>query len=392
MSYDLLIVGAGPVGTTFARYMAEKGFKVGIIEKKTKIGVPLQCAGLLGKQIKEVNLLPDEVIINPFYGAYLHSPSNNILKVAKEKPEAYVIDRVGYDQFLADKAVDAGAELYLKRQVKDLNTKNGQIYLNSGKEDFKAKIIVGADGNNSIVARKLSSSAGEYSLQAAQFLVDFQKDIFDTRFVHLHAYASISPGFIWMIPLSESTARVGLFGDFDYITMGKILNNYLRMNPDFKGYNILKKYQGKIPVYNSNKKNVKNNIILLGDAASQVKPTTGGGLIMGFKCAQIAADIAERALIDDDIKILKDYEALYRKNFKTELKTQLMVQKIFKSLSDDDLDFMFGKLKEEGADDLISEFGEMDNQSPLVKEMFKSGLLFKILPMILARSISILWR
>ena len=392
MSYDLLIVGAGPVGTTFARYMAEKGFKVGIIEKKTKIGVPLQCAGLLGKQIKEVNLLPDEVIINPFYGAYLHSPSNNILKVAKEKPEAYVIDRVGYDQFLADKAVDAGAELYLKRQVKDLNTKNGQIYLNSGKEDFKAKIIVGADGNNSIVARKLSSSAGEYSLQAAQFLVDFQKDIFDTRFVHLHAYASISPGFIWMIPLSESTARVGLFGDFDYITMGKILNNYLRMNPDFKGYNILKKYQGKIPVYNSNKKNVKNNIILLGDAASQVKPTTGGGLIMGFKCAQIAADIAERALIDDDIKILKDYEALYRKNFKTELKTQLMVQKIFKSLSDDDLDFMFGKLKEEGADDLISEFGEMDNQSPLVKEMFKRGLLFKILPMILARSISILLR
>ena len=69
-----------------------------------------------------------------------------------------------------------------------------------------------------------------------------------------------------------------------------------------------------------------------------------------------------------------------------------MVQKIFKSLSDADLDFMFLKLKDEGAEDLISVYGEMDDQSPLVKEMFKRGLLFKILPKILARSISILWR
>jgi geranylgeranyl reductase family protein len=351
----------------------------------------LQCAGLLGKQIKEVNLLPRELIINPFYGAYLYSPTNHILKVAKEEPEAFVVDRVGYDQFLADKAVDSGAELYLKHRLKDLNTKNGQIYLKNG-EDFTAKIIVGADGNNSVISRKISKSYLGDSLQAAQLLVDFQKDIFNTRFVHLHAYASISPGFIWMIPLSESTARVGLFGDYDYQVMVKILKDYLDGNSDYNGYKILKKYHGMIPVYNPKKKILENNVILLGDAASQVKPTTGGGLIMGFKCAQIAADVAERALINDDIKILKDYESLYHKNFKNELKSQLMVQKIFKSLSDDDLDFMFLKLKEEGAEDLISRYGEMDDQSPLIKEMFKRGLLFKILPIILARTITGFWK
>lgn len=392
MMHDILVVGAGPVGTTFARYMAEKGFNVGIIEKKTQIGVPLQCAGLLGKQIKEVNLLPKELIINPFHGAYLYSPSGHTLKVSKKEPEAYVVDRVGYDQFLADKATDAGVEIYLKHQLTDLNTKTGQVSLKNDK-NLSAKIIVGADGNNSLVSRKLSENlALENSLQAAQLLVDFQKNLFDPHLVHLHTYASISPGFIWLIPLSESTARVGMFGEFDYQTMVQILNNYLDGNSDYDGYNILKKYQGKIPVYNSRKKIVKNNILLLGDAASQVKPTTGGGLIMGFKCAQIAADVAEKALINDDIKILKDYESLCSKNFKNELKIQLMVQKIFKSLSDDDLDFMFSKLKEEGAEDLISRYGEMDDQSPLVKEMFKRGILFKILPKILTRTLSLLWK
>jgi digeranylgeranylglycerophospholipid reductase len=393
MTYDVLIVGAGPVGTTFARYMAEKGFEVGIIEKKTRIGVPLQCAGLLGKQIKEVNILPDELIINPFYGAYLHSPSNHVLKVAKDKPEAYVIDRVAYDQFLAERAVDAGAELFLKQNVRDLDPKNTGVLLTNGKKDYSGRIMVGADGSDSIVSRKLSrGSSDEKQLQAAQLLVDFGRDLFDMDCVHLHAYSTISPGFIWVIPLTTSTARVGLFGNFDYHTLNDMLKRFLDSDQDFEGYRVIKKYTGRIPVYNNKKKIVKDNVLLLGDAASQVKPTTGGGLIIGFKCAQIAANAAEKALEKDDMGILREYNANYGKNFKNELKTQLMVQKIFSSLSDDDLDFMFRKLKEEGAEDIISKYGEMDDQSSLVKELFKRGILFKILPKILTRGLSVLWK
>jgi geranylgeranyl reductase family protein len=391
--YDVLIVGAGPVGTTYARYMAEKGFKVGIIEKKTRVGVPLQCAGLLGKQIKEVNLLPPEIIINPFYGAYLYSPSNHILKVSKNKPEAFVVDRVGYDQYLAEKAVEAGAELYLKNNVRDIDVKSGQIEIKNGLNNFKGKVIVGADGHNSVIASKITAQLQlNNSLHAAQFLVDFPRDLFDTNYVHLQAYASTAPGFIWMIPLTNTQARVGIFGSYNYHTLNEILKTYMDSKLKFNGYKIVKKYQGKIPVYNSKKEIVKNNILLLGDAASQVKPTTGGGLIMGFKCAQIAAETTEKALENDDVNLLKEYETIYRKNFKSELKTQLMVQKIFKSLSDDDLDHMFIKLKEEGAEDVISDHGEMDDQSPLVKLMFKRGILFKILPKILARGVSSLWK
>ncbi len=394
INYDVLIVGAGPVGTTFARYMALNGFKVGVLEKKKEIGVPLQCAGLLGKQIKKVNPLPDELIINQVYGAYIHSPSNHELKVSKNEPQAYVLDRVGYDKFLAQLAVDAGAELFLNHRVKDVDFKKGQVYMGNGKEEMFAKVIVGADGYNSLISEKIFNESNKTpkQVQAAQFLVNFKKDLFDTNYVHLHVNAVLSPGFIWIIPLTESTARIGLFGNKDYHQLNNILKDFLNYNTNYGDYSILKKYYGLIPIYDSKKKLVKNNCLLLGDAAAQVKPTTGGGLIMGFKCAKIAADITTKALDNDDMGILTDYESEYQNKFKKELNMQLRVQNIFKTLTNNDLDYMLNKLKEKGAEEIISEYGDIDSQSPLIKELLKTDLLFTILPKILSRRITSLWK
>ena len=73
--YDVAVVGAGPVGSTVARYIADEGYDVVMFERKRAVGIPLQCAGLLGKRIKDMNILPQEYILNEVYGAYLHSPS-----------------------------------------------------------------------------------------------------------------------------------------------------------------------------------------------------------------------------------------------------------------------------------------------------------------------------
>lgn len=390
-NYDVAVVGAGPVGSTFARYMAEKGFKVVILEKKKEIGVPLQCAGLLGKTVKKVNILPDEFIINPVNGAFLHSPEDAVLTVRKEKPEAYVLDRVGYDKFLAELAQNVGAELLLNHRVEDLDPVNGLIKIkNNETSEISADLIVGADGHSSVVSKSFNPPAP--SFQAAQYLVDVGEKRFQKNFVHLYVDSKVSPGFLWLIPLSKSRARVGLFADTNYQQLNQILNELIKKRSELSGATVLKKYYGVIPRQDPHKKLVNNRVIIMGDAAAQVKPTTGGGLIMGFKCAKIASKVASNALEADDINLLNNYSKEYNDQFKNELKVQLMVHKIFKSLSDSDLEYMFRKLKQEGAEDIISQYGDMDTQSTLVKEVFKRGILFSILPKMFYRGISSLWK
>ncbi|AUB61303.1 geranylgeranyl reductase [Methanobacterium subterraneum] len=390
-NYDVAVVGAGPVGSTFARIMAEKGFEVAILEKKKEIGVPLQCAGLVGKRIKEVNVLPNEFIINPVHGGFLHSPEDTVLSVSKGKPEAYVLDRVKYDQFLAHLAEDSGAEILLNHGVEKIDSVNGVINLkNKEKTKISAGVVVGADGHSSIVSSTFNPLAE--SFQAAQYLIDVGEKWFQTNFVHLYVDSRLSPGFLWVIPLSESTARVGLFADANYQQLTIILNELLNKRSELRGATILKKYYGVIPRHDPHKQLVKDRVILLGDAASQVKPTTGGGLIMGFTSAEIASRAVSKALEVDNVEILTDYNKQYQERFKKELKVQLMVHKIFKSLNDDNLEYMFQKLKQEGAEDIISHYGDIDTQSTLVKEMFKRGIIFSILPKMLSWRISSLWK
>ncbi len=383
-NYDIAIVGAGPVGSTFARYMAEKGLKVAIFEKKKEIGVPLQCAGLLGKKIKDVNVLPDEVILNKIYGACLYSPSSTMISMRKkEEPLAYVLDRVAYDKYLAQLAVDKGAELFLNHRAEKIDIENGEIYFKDKK--ISAEIIVGADGHSSIVSKAFDNAFK--SVHASQYLIDTGENTFKEDYFQVYVNSKISPGFLWVIPLSESTARVGLFADFDYKELSEILNEFLKNNEELRDAKILKKYHGRIPIYDPKKDIVKNRAILIGDAASQVKPTTSGGLIIGFNCAKIAAEVVYEAISSHDIDILKNYQKRYRKMYNNELKMQLKVQNTYESLDNNSLDSVILKLKEKEVGKIVSEYGDLDSQAPLMIKLIKSGIIFSVLPKLLSRKI-----
>ena len=132
---------------------------------------------------------------------------------------------------------------------------------------------------------------------------------------------------------------------------------------------------------------VKNRAILIGDAASQIKPTTGGGLLIAFDNCKIANKYITDAVKKDNINLLEGYQKEFNKKYLKELNYQSKIQKTFKLLNDDDLDYLFEKAKQNDCENIISEYGDMDNQSEVVKEMKKRGLMFKIMPKFIYKKI-----
>lgn len=386
--FDVVIVGAGPVGSTIAYYLTCEGLDVALIDKKTQIGYPLQCAGILSRHIHDVNELPEEIILNEVRGAFLHT-RNHILNVKKDETVAYVIDRIAYDEFLLEKSLKKGAEL-INQKVIDVDAERGITYL-SNNQEIKSKVIIGCDGYNSTLSDKIGNV--QKNFPASQMLVrideknmrwfrDSNENVSD--YVDTYLFNDILPGFLWTIPLGDDLYRIGLFSNQTHKAQNEFLTNFLDENFD---YEIIEKYKGFIPIFNDKNNIVKDRLLLVGDSAGQIKPTSGGGLLIAFDACRIARRYVAEAINKDDISLLGGYQKEFRDNYLKEFNYQFKVQKTLNLLSDEDLDYLFLKLKENDCEKLISQYGDMDSQSKLVKEFIKRGLIFKIIPTFLFKKV-----
>ena len=386
--FDVAVIGAGPVGSTIAYYLCERGLDVAIVEKKKQIGYPLQCAGILSQDIFNQNELPDSVILNTVKGAFLHT-QNNVLNVKKDHEVAYIIDRISYDEFLLNRAIESGAELINVKAV-DFDIENGMTYL-SDSRTIKSKIIVGCDGYDSQLSKLIGNDRSNFL--ASQMLVEITDESLQEfrnsdetieDYVDTFLLEEILPGFIWCIPVGNHQYRIGLFSTHSHKKQDEILMDFLDDNFE---YEIIEKYKGFIPIFNEKNSIVKKRALLIGDAAEQLKPTSGGGLLIAFDSCKIACKYIVESVENDDLGILEGYQKEFRQKYLKEFSYQFKVQNTLKLLSNRDLDYFFVKLKENDCERLISEYGDMDNQSVLVKEFIKRGLIFKIMPTFLFKKI-----
>ena len=162
------------------------------------------------------------------------------------------------------------------------------------------------------------------------------------------------------------------------------MTDFLSENFEFE---IEEKYKGFIPIFDGQNYIVKNRAVLIGDAGGQIKPTSGGGLLIAFEACKIASKYITKSVEEDNISILNEYQKDFNKKFKKEFGYQFKVQKTLHLLSDSDLDYLFRKLRDNDGEYLISEYGDMDTQSTLVKEFIKRGLIFKIIPTFLFKKV-----
>ncbi|NOR85679.1 geranylgeranyl reductase family protein [archaeon] len=353
---DVLIVGAGSAGSTIAKHIAKKGYDVILVDSRENPGTPQQCSGLFSKNILELTTLKKNEILKEIKGAVIYSPSKNKLEIKTKKTQAYVVDRTVFDYRLAIEAKSTGAILKTKTRLIDCK-KNTAYFSNETK--IKYKIIVGADGPNSTVAKIYEYPKLEKKIVGIINLYDkTQKQ----DFVELYLGNKVAPGFFaWKIP-RKTDYELGIATE---LNTKKFFEKFKKNKTFAKNISTT---AGVIPL-ECRKITVIKNSLLVGDAAGHTKATTGGGVVMGMRAATIAANCVCDALKNDNLKLLKSYEKLWRKEIGRDLKYAQMFRKFLNSLNDKQLDkFVYISSRKE-VTDFLKKHGDMDYPNKIIKKL-----------------------
>jgi len=317
LNYDILIVGAGPAGSSAALEAVKYGAKVLLIEKKKIIGEPIQCAEFIPKLILSKVEISRDSIVQEIKGMRTYLPNGECVE---SYLPGYMLNRSTFDKELAMKAADSRVEVSINTLC--ISKKKEKILINkNGKEiEVIAKVIIGADGPKSTVGKWINSVnrdfiiGMQYSVPLVSSL-DFTEVYFDQDFFG---------GYGWLFPKGKS-ANVGVGIKYNPITktdksLSSILKKFVKAleeNGKVKNSPFLTT-SGLIPV-GGPLNTVKDNIMLVGDAAGQTHPITGGGIVQAVICGKIAGKIAARAIQKEDIEMLIDYEKEWKNIFVKEL-------------------------------------------------------------------------
>ncbi len=371
MKYDVVVVGAGPAGAMTAKYAALNGARTLLIEEHSSIGSPVQCTGLISTAaLRECEIGEGTFVLAKMKGAFVYAPNCEELKVAGKGVKAYVIDRKIFDRALVERSLDEGADILLRTRFTGLE--NGKIcVVSSGeKKEIPADIIIGADGILSSVGRAAGLPRCEKFLSGIQFEAPYASK--DPEFVEIFTGNNIAPGFFaWSVPFG-GMARLGLAKNPDEFParyhMEKILEHPV-VSSRYRG-SITELVLGGIPL-GPPVKTAKGNVMLVGDAAGQVKPTSGGGIYMGAVCAKIAGEVAARAAHKE--ARLEEYEKRWRSAVGRELAIGMRIHKSLGKLSDENLNEFIAFLSQPGMQRIITEHGDMDHPSLLMQKLIRCG-------------------
>jgi len=345
----ITIIGAGPAGCYSAYLLAKAGKEVQIFEEHNEIGKPVQCTGLVTSSIDEILKLKKELIVNEIDKVKIFSKNNSLELRLKNKN--LILDRQKFDNYLADLAIKNGTKIFLNYRF--IENKDNLIkikYNNKSQRILKTDYLVGADGPLSQVAKSNNLFGKRKFLTGIQVIAKLKNENY------IEFYPSIGT-FAWVVPENEEICRIGVAS---YNNIGEYFNKFLKLKK-INNKKIIEKQGGLIPIYGPKLKTEKDNIYLIGDAASQVKATTGGGIIQGLKAAQVLVN----SIINK-----KNYEKEWKKVLGKDLLLHLKIRETMDKFKDKDWDFLIKLLKQNKTKEIIEKF---DRDYP-TKFILKLGL------------------
>ncbi len=358
--YDAVIVGAGPAGSIAAKNAAQKGLDVLLIEKRQEIGDPVRCAEGVGKLHLRQHIEPDpRWICADVKGSRIFSPDGTRVEMAEEVSGGevgYVLERKLFDRALANEAACAGADVMVKTRATGLIIEDdfvcGVKVMHLGEEyTIRSKIVIGADGVESKVGRwaGIDTSLKPSDIETcAQFLIAGIE--VDQDYCVFYLGNEVAPaGYIWIFPKGKNQANVGI-GILGSKSGEKRAEALLTdfVNKHMPNGKIIEMVVGGVPVSGTIERTIANGLMLVGDAARQSDPITGGGIINAMDAAKIAADVAVKAIESGDVStnMLQEYEKTWRKTIGHEIDNGLIVKEAFVKFSDEDLNSLAYSLKD----------------------------------------------
>ncbi len=325
-AYDVIVVGAGPGGSTAARYAADLGLDTLLLEKRQEVGAPVRCAEGIGTQTMKRFIEPDPswvaMVINR---CRLIAPNGTFVEI--EAPgEGLILERKIFDRRLAEIAAEKGADVRCKARVtsvlKDGDTVTGVEVKHLGK-DYKihAKLVIAADGVESQVARwgGVNTTVKLVDLDScAQFLVA-GLDLAPADCCYFYVGSSYAPGgYAWVFPKRNNLANVGLgITPLHTTKTGETAADVLHrwMATEFPNASIVSMVVGGIPIDGKTRQISAPGMMIIGDAAHQADPMTGGGITNAMIAGQIAAQVGAKAIKANDVSAgpLKEYDKRWQK-------------------------------------------------------------------------------
>ena len=342
----ITIIGAGPAGSYLAYLLAKQNKDVTLVEEHSEIGKPVQCTGIMTESIEKFFKVKNNVLAKKLSKVIVFSKNKRI----EANVDEIVVWRNLFDWQIADMAESAGAKVITNAKFIGLEKNKAVIKdkKNDKNKEINSDIIVGADGPYSSVAKAagIPHQNRYYIGIQAKVKLNADQNAFETYF------GDDFPNFFgWVVPESENIVRLGL-GAIENVQ--QYFSKFIEGRTGKK--DILCWESGLIPIYNPNQIIQKNNVYLIGDAATQVKATTGGGIIPSLKTAKILAD----CIINN-----KNYSREFKKKSGRELTLHLHLRKILNKFSDKDYDYLLDLMSQKKVKKILKKY-DRDTPIPLV--------------------------
>ena len=379
---DVIVVGSGPVGSYTAYKLAGMGYDVAVLEKKERLEGQLCCTGIISQECVDSFAIDDSVILRQMNSARLFPPSKKLLRLWRRETQACIVDRAAFDMTIANWAQGRGVQYVLNSPVRDIEVGDDGVRVKATRQgeglNFKARAVVIAAGFDSGLVKKLGLG------KIGDFVMGAQAEVEVIGVDEMEVYFSqeIAPGFFaWLVPTSSPKALVGLLSRHDSGHYLKKLMSSLLAEGKIVSAEPELCYRA-IPL-KPLPRTYSRRLVVVGTAAGQVKPTTGGGIYYGLLCADIAVNNLHRALGEDDLsaKSLANYEREWKRKLGRELKIGYYARKFYERLSDRQIDRVFDIIKSNGLDEALLKTDDLsfDWHGKVILKLLRQKVLSKAL-------------